>query len=85
MFSQQTSFILSILSIIIGIIGTITAHFVIGGPLGAVGFLLATMSVENNEKPVFSIIGFITSSIAITWFAFLCISVDKLSNPFAMF
>lgn len=85
MFSEQLSNIFAILSIVLGLAGIVTAHYVVGGPLAIFGFILATMSVENSEKSLFSIIGFILSIIGIAWFALLCIGSDKIVSPFGLF
>ena len=85
MFSEQLSNIFAILSIVLGLAGIVTAHYVVGGPLAIFGFVLAAMSVENSEKSLFSIIGFILSIIGIAWFALLCIGSDKIVSPFGLF
>ena len=85
MFSTQLSFIFSIISIILGIAGILTAHYVIGGPLAAIGFLFSAMSSEKCEKAIFPIIGAILCIIALAWFAFLCIGADKISGSLGVF
>lgn len=85
MFSKQVSFVLSILSIVFGIVGILTAHYVIGGPLSVIGYWLSFMSVENCEKRIFPVIGFIVSIIGFAWFAFLCICADKMSGEIGLF
>ena len=85
MFSQQLSNIFAILSIVLGLAGIVTAHYIIGGPLAVFGFILATMSVENIEKTLFTLIGFILSVIGIAWFALLCIGSDKIISNFGLF
>ena len=65
MFSKEISFILSILSIILGIAGILTAHYVIGGPLAVIGFWFSAMCVENCENKITPIIGAIVSIIAL--------------------
>ena len=85
MFSEKTSFVLSIFSIILGAAGILTAHYIIGGPLAMIGYWLSIMSVENCENKATPIIGVIVSIIGFAWFAFLCISVDKRFGNFGLF
>lgn len=85
MFSSQLSFIFSTISILLGMIGIFTAHYVIGGPLAAIGFLFSAMSCENCEKALFPIIGGILCIIALGWFSFLCIGADRLSGSLGLF
>ena len=85
MFSKQVSFVLSIFSIVLGVAGILTAHYIIGGPLAMIGYWLSIMSFENCEKKIVSIIGAIVSTIGFAWFAFLCISVDKRFGNFGLF
>ena len=85
MFSKQVSFVLSIISIIFGVAGILTAHYVIGGPLAVIGYWLSFMSVENCENRILPLIGVIASIIGFGWFAFLCIYVDKMSGEFRVF
>jgi hypothetical protein len=73
MFSEKVSFIFSIISIILGIAGILTAHNLIGCPLAIIGYWLSAMSVENCENKVTPIIGAIVSIIALGWFALLII------------
>ena len=85
MFSTQVSFIFSILSIILGIAGILTAHYVIGGPLAVIGFWFSAMCVENCENKITPIIGAIASIIGLGWFAFLCIGADRFSGMSGLF
>lgn len=85
MFSGQVSFVLSIISIILGIAGIFTAHYLVGGPLAIIGYWLSVMSVEKCENKATPIIGAIVSIIALGWFAFLCIGSDKMSSSFGLF
>ena len=73
MFSKQVSFTFSIISIILGIAGIFTAHYLIGCPLAIIGYWLSAMSVENCENKVTPIIGAIVSIIALGWLALLII------------
>lgn len=84
MFSKQVSFVLSIFSIILGVAGILTAHYIIGGPLAMIGYLLSIMCVENCENKITPIIGVIVSVIGFAWFALLCISVDKSFRNFRL-
>ena len=84
MFSKQVSFALSIISIILGVAGILTAHFIIGGPLSVIGYWLSIISVENCENKATPIIGVIVSIIGFAWFAFLCISIDKRFGNFGL-
>lgn len=85
MFSVQVSFVLSIISIILGIAGILTAHYLIGGPLAIIGFWLSVMSIENCENRMTPIIGAMVSIIALGWFAFLCIGADRFSGISGLF
>ena len=85
MFSAQLSFIFSIISIILGIAGILTAHYLIGGPLAVIGFWFYAMCVENCENKITPIIGAIVSIIGIAWFAFLCIGADRGSGITRLF
>ena len=85
MFSKQLSFIFSILSIILGAAGILTAHYIVGGPLAMIGYWLSIISAENCENKIFPVIGVIASIIGFAWFAFLCISADKLSGNLRLF
>lgn len=85
MFSEKVSFIFSIISIILGIAGIFTAHYIIGGPLAVVGFWFFAMSVENCENKITPIIGAIVSIIALAWFAFLCTGADRFSGISGLF
>lgn len=85
MFSEQVSFVFSIISIILGIAGIFTAHYIIGGPLAVIGFWFYVMSVENCPNKTTPIIGAIVSIIALGWFAFLCIGADRFSGISGLF
>ena len=85
MFSNQVSFVLSIVSIILGIAGIFTAHYLIGCPLAIIGYWLSIMSAENCDNKATPIIGVMVSIIALGWFAFLCIGADKMSGSFGLF
>lgn len=76
MFSEKVSFMLSIISIILGIAGILTAHYFIGCPLAVIGYWLSAMSVENCKNKATPIIGAVVSIIAIGWFALLCFAND---------
>ena len=85
MFSEQTSNVFAIISIILGIAGIITAHYVVGGPLSVIGIWLYAISIENCGNKITPIIGAIVSIIGIAWFALLCLNADRFSGISGLF
>ncbi len=61
------------ISVILGIVGIITAHYVIGGILGAIGFIFGVISYADTDKKVLSYIGIFLSLTALAWLFILCV------------
>ena len=61
------------ISIILGVIGIATAHYIVGGILGVIGFIFGIISYADTDKKVLSYIGIFLSLAAVAWLCILCI------------
>ncbi len=68
-----------IISIVLGIVGFLTVEYVIGGILGAIGFIFGAISYADTDKKVLSYIGIFLSLAAFAWLCILCVIWN--SNP----
>lgn len=80
---EKKSNVLSIISLIFGIIGLLTTCIIIGIIPCIVGLIIGIIALSKKQNKVMSIIGIITSSIGIMIFAFILFMAsasDTVSN-----
>ena len=73
---SKSGFVKAVISVVFGIVGTATVHWLIGIPLAIIGMMLGYASYDFTDRRL-SYAGVILNNIAIIWLSIICIVGGK--------
>lgn len=78
---EKLSSVASPVSIILGIIGIATGHYIIGAFIGLIGVLFGFVGYSDAENnPILAKIGIFLSFVAIAWTCIFYIIIERISS-----